>query len=162
GSDQPSQSQLTVEELTTAVYEATAHGRRAMAHAEATQGIKNAIRAGVTSIEHGVGLDDESIELMVRNHVWLVPPPRGSRGVVEPAERAPGAMPASAVAKAKQLTASHMSSFRKAVAAGVRVAMGTDSGVGEHGRNARELGLMVEGGLTPMQALVAATSGAAS
>jgi imidazolonepropionase-like amidohydrolase len=54
-----------------------------------------------------------------------------------------------------------MNSFRQAVAAGVRVAMGTDSGVGEHGRNARELGLMVEGGLTPMQALVAATSDAA-
>lgn len=65
------------------------------------------------------------------------------------------------VAKAKQVITDHMNSFRRAVAAGVRVAMGTDSGVGEHGQNARELSLMVEGGMTPRQALVAATGDAA-
>jgi imidazolonepropionase-like amidohydrolase len=98
--DHPSQCQFTVEELTTAVYEATAHGKRVMAHAQATQGIKNAIRAGVTSVEHGVWLDDEAIELMVRNDVWLVPTLVASREVIERAEKVPGSMPEWAVTKA--------------------------------------------------------------
>jgi imidazolonepropionase-like amidohydrolase len=81
--DHPSQCQFTVEELRTAVYEATAHGKRVMAHAQATQGIKNAIRAGVTSVEHGIWLDDEAIDLMVRNDVWLVPTLVAGRAVIE-------------------------------------------------------------------------------
>lgn len=159
--DSPESAQFTVEEIAVAVYEAAAQDKRCMAHAQSNRGIKNALEAGITSIEHGVYLDDEAIEMMLRRGVYLVPTLVAPQDVLELAEARPGLLPPYAIEKARQVMATHRASFRKAVEAGVKVAMGTDSGVGPHGGNARELALMVEHGLTPMQAIVASTRSAA-
>lgn len=160
--DAPAASQFTVEEIETAVYEARADGdKRCMAHAQGTQGIKNAILAGVKSIEHGIWLDDEAIAMMKERDVYLVPTLAAPLQVIRQAEADPSSMPPWGVEKARQVVQDHMDSFRRAAAAGVNVAMGTDSGVGPHGENAEELALMVEGGMTPMEAIVASTSRAA-
>lgn len=161
-SDSPEAAQFTVEEIAVAVYEAAAQGKRCMAHAQSNRGIKNAIEAGIASIEHGIYLDDEAIASMIEHGVYLVPTLVAPQDVLDLAAADPTLMPAFAVEKSRQVLDAHRVSFRRAVAAGVKVAMGTDSGVGPHGGNARELGLMVEhGGMTPMQALVASTSSAA-
>jgi imidazolonepropionase-like amidohydrolase len=159
--DSPESAQFTVEEIAVAVYEARAQGKRCMSHAQSNRGIKNAIQAGVASIEHGIYLDDEAIAMMIERGVYLVPTLVAPQDVIAMAEARPGLMPAYAVAKAREVIGAHRESFRRAVAAGVKVAMGTDSGVGPHGGNARELGLMVEHGMTPMQAIVASTRSSA-
>src|SRR5256884_6672511 len=160
-SDAPTSSQLTVEEIATAVYEAAAQEKRCMAHAQGTQGIKNAVLAGVTSIEHGVYLDDELIDLMLKKDVYLVPTLTAPIAVVEYAQEHPDLLPPMMAAKAVSVIEAHQRSLRRAVEAGVKIAMGTDSGVGRHGENGRELQLMVENGMTPMQAILASTSNAA-
>jgi imidazolonepropionase-like amidohydrolase len=160
--DSPHSAQFTVEEIATAVYEAAAQEKRCMAHAQSNRGIKNAIEAGIASIEHGVYLDDEAIQMMLDRGVYLVPTLVAPQDVLEFAEANPGKLPAYAVEKSRLVMTAHRESFRRAVQAGVKVAMGTDSGVGPHGGNARELALMVEhGGMTPMQAIVASTRSAA-
>ncbi len=159
--DTPTSSQLTVEEIATAVYEAAAQEKRCMAHAQGTQGIKNALEAGVASIEHGVYLTDELIDMMLKQDVYLVPTLVAPLDVIDFAEQHPDLLPPMMAAKARSVVESHKQSFRMAVEAGVKIAMGTDSGVGRHGGNARELQLMVENGMTPMQAIVASTSSAA-
>lgn len=160
--DAPASSQFTVEEIAAAVYEANADGgRRCMAHAQGTQGIKNALIAGIASIEHGIWLDDEALSMMKERGVFLVPTLVAPVQVVRQAERDPASMPPWAVEKSHKVMADHKDSFRRAVEAGVKVAMGTDSGVGPHGDNAEEIALMVENGMSPMDALVATTSRAA-
>ena len=160
-SDSPKSSQLTVEEIATAVYEAEAQDKRCMAHAQGTQGIKNAILAGIASIEHGVYLTDELIEMMIDRQVYLVPTLVAPLAVVKFGKEHPDILPPMMAAKAIAVVDAHQQSFRRAVQAGVNVAMGTDSGVGRHGENGRELQLMVENGMTPMQAIIASTSSAA-
>lgn len=160
--DSPESAQFTVDEIAVAVYEAAAQGKRCMAHAQSNRGIKNALEAGIASIEHGIYLDDEAIQMMVDRGVYLVPTLVAPQDVIELAEARPGLLPPYAVEKARQVIETHRESFRRAVEAGVKVAMGTDSGVGPHGGNARELHLMVEhGGMTAMQAIVASTRSAA-
>ena len=158
--DKPTHAHLRPAELEVLVEEATAAGIAVMAHAQATPGIKNSIRAGVRSIEHGIYLDDEAIELMLERGTWLVPTLMAPRGVIDAAD-AGEAVPEASVAKAREVVEIHRSSFTRAVEAGVKVAMGTDSGVTPHGQNLRELALMVEGGMTPMQAIEATTRSAA-
>jgi len=160
-SDAPTSSQLTVEEIATAVYEATAQEKRCMAHAQGSQGIKNALLGGVASIEHGVYLNDELIDLMLEKDVYLVPTLLAPLAVVEFAKEHPDILPPMMAAKATGVIEAHRQSFRRAVEAGVMVAMGTDAGVGKHGENGRELLLMVESGMSPMQAIVASTANAA-
>jgi imidazolonepropionase-like amidohydrolase len=160
-SDAPTSSQLTVEEIATAVYEAAAQEKRCMAHAQGSQGIKNALLGGVASIEHGVYLNAELIELMIEREVYLVPTLVAPVAVVEFATEHPDILPPMMAAKATDVIEAHRQSFRRAVEAGVKVAMGTDAGVGKHGENGRELVLMVENGMTPMQAIVASTANAA-
>ena len=160
-SDTPTSSQLTVEEIATAVYEAAAQEKRCMAHAQGSQGIKNALLAGVASIEHGVYLNNELIDLMLEQDVYLVPTLVAPVAVVEFAKDHPDILPPMMATKAAGVIEAHQQSFRRAVEAGVKVAMGTDSGVGKHGENGRELALMAKNGMTPMQAIVASTANAA-
>src|SRR5688572_4879889 len=158
--DKPTHAHFRPAELEALVEEAAAAGIWVMAHAQAAPGIKNAIHAGIRSIDHGIFLDDEAIELMLANGTWLVPTLVAPRGVIDAAD-AGAAIPEASVAKAREVVETHRASFAKAVAAGVKVAMGTDSGVTPHGENLRELQLMVESGMTPMQAIEATTRSAA-
>jgi imidazolonepropionase-like amidohydrolase len=158
--DHPHYTQFSPEELAIMVQEAGYRGAYVMAHAQGTEGIKNAIRAGIRSIEHGTYLDDEAVELMARNGTYLVPTLLASIGVMEAVE-AGVQIPEAVLAKEKALIGVPQASFRRALDAGVKVAMGTDTGVTPHGQNLREVELMAEYGMTPTQALVATTSTAA-
>jgi imidazolonepropionase-like amidohydrolase len=159
GSD-PRRAHFRPAELDVLVEEATAAGRFVMAHAQATDGIKNAVRAGVRSIEHGVFLDDEAIELMLEHDTWLVPTLVAPVWVLESIDAGARISDAS-IRKARDLVGFHTDSVSRAVAAGVKVAMGTDAGVGPHGDNLRELPLMVKVGMAPAAVLRAATLEAA-
>jgi imidazolonepropionase-like amidohydrolase len=159
--DEPGATGFAPDEIAAIVYEARAAGKTVMAHAQATQGIKNAVMGGIHSIEHGIYLDEEVIEEMKRRGTFLVATLVAPLWVVRRAEREPGSVPPYAVRKAKEVIDDHKASFRLAVERGVRIAMGTDTGVGPHGTNAEELECMVEGGMTPMQAIVATTKTAA-
>jgi imidazolonepropionase-like amidohydrolase len=156
----PDAAHFRLEELEVLVEEATAAGLDVMAHAQSTDGIKNAVRAGIRSIEHGIYLDDEAIALMLERGAWLVPTLVAANGVLDAA--AGGAAISDAVlAKAREVIDAHGESFRRALAAGAKIAMGTDSAVTPHGRNLRELELMAEHGMAPLDVLVATTSAAA-
>jgi imidazolonepropionase-like amidohydrolase len=158
----PGAAQLTPEELRAGVEEATRAGRRVAAHAHGAAGMKNAIRAGVHSIEHGTLLDDEAIALFLKHGTFLVPTLSAIQSGCEMG-RAHG-MPDYAVQKCAALGEKQKKTFRKAVTAGVRIAMGTDAGTpfNPHGRNAQELRRMVAFGMTPMKAIEAATLSAAT
>jgi imidazolonepropionase-like amidohydrolase len=156
----PRQAQFLPDEIAEAVAVAEAAGSYVMAHAQSADGIKNALRAGVRSIEHGVFLDDEAIDLLLAKDAWLVPTLMAPRGVLDAIERGEQ-MPDAIVQKAQEVAGVHAESFRRAAAAGVRIAMGTDTGVTPHGENLRELALMAEGGLSPASVLQATTIEAA-
>jgi imidazolonepropionase-like amidohydrolase len=158
--DNPKHAQFRPDELAALMAEATAAGLPVMAHAQATDGIKNALRAGVRSIEHGIYLDDEAIDMMLGAGTWLVPTLVAPHAVLS-AAAAGSQLPDGVAAKAQEVIAAHGDAFARAVAAGVRIAMGTDSGVGPHGSNLDELPLMAAGGMTPGQVLTATTSSAA-
>lgn len=158
--DDPRHAHFTLEELEVLVQTARALGVWVMAHAQAYDGIKNAVRAGIRSIDHGIYLDDEAIELMLARGTFLVPTLVAPTGVIKAAE-AGMAIPEASLKKAKDVIEIHRASFAKAVAAGVKVAMGTDSGVTPHGENLDELVLMAEGGMSPEEVLLATTRNAA-
>jgi imidazolonepropionase-like amidohydrolase len=158
--DDPRHAHFRLDELEEFVAQAAASHTYVMAHAQATDGIKNAVRAGIRSIEHGVFLDEEAISMMLENRTWLVPTLSAPLGVLEAVE-AGASMPPQMVQKARDVIGAHRDSIRMAVAAGVRIAMGTDAGVGPHGSNLRELQLMGEVGMAPADALTATTSNAA-
>lgn len=158
--DDPRHGHFRDDELSVLVAEASAAGRFVMAHSQATDGIKASIRAGIRSIEHGIYLDDEAIEMMLDRGTYLVPTLLAPRGVID-AAAAGAQIPDASLRKAEMVIDAHDASVSAAIAAGVKVAMGTDSGVTPHGQNLRELGLMVERGLTPAGALVATTRVAA-
>jgi imidazolonepropionase-like amidohydrolase len=158
--DDPRHAHFRPAELETMVEEATAAGIFVMAHAQGADGIKNAVRAGIRSIDHGIYLDDEAIELMKRHGTWFVPTLVAPQGVIDAAD-AGVPLPPVVVDKARSVVEIHRAAFRHAVEAGVRIAMGTDSGVTPHGRNLRELALMVDGGMSPAAALEATTRSAA-
>ncbi len=158
--DDPRHAHFRPIELETIVEEATAAGIFVMAHAQGADGIKNAVRAGIRSIDHGIYLDDEAIELMKEKGTWFVPTLVAPQGVIDAAD-AGVPLPPFVVEKARAVIEIHRAAFRHAVQAGVRIAMGTDSGVTPHGRNLRELSLMVSGGMSPASALEATTRSAA-
>ncbi len=158
--DDPRHAHFREEEVAAMVAEAAAAGMWVMAHAQATEGIKVAVRTGVRSIEHGIYLDDEAIGMMLARGTWLVPTLAAPRAVLQLA--AAGVPLADAVlVKARMVVEEHTASVRRAIEAGVRVAMGTDSGVGAHGDNLREVALMAQCGMTPAAALHASTASAA-
>lgn len=158
--DNPQQPGFDAEEIEAIVAEAHAAGLWVMSHAQSTEGIKSAVRAGVRSIEHGIYLDDEAIELMLDRGAYLVPTLVAAMGVIRAAEAGAG-IPEGAVNKAREVVEVHRDSFRRAVEAGVKVAMGTDAGVVPHGTNLEELQLMADGGMSPEDVLVATTRTAA-
>ena len=155
--DEPRHTQFTPEEIAVMVYEAKTQGKTCMSHAQGTQGILNAVLAGVESIEHGIYIDERCIDEMKARGTYLVPTLVAPVWVLRHAERMPGAILPQSVRKTKEVMEDHKRNIGEAMRAGVKVAMGTDSGVGHHGSNAEELALMVEAGMTPMQAIVATT-----
>ena len=158
--DDPRHSQFTVDEISTIVAEATAQGRRVMSHAQGTAGIKNAVLAGVASIEHGIYLDDETIDLMLERDCVLVPTLQAPLAVIRAAE-AGVPIPEAMVEKARRVAERHRESVAMAHQAGVRIAMGTDAGVGVHGQNLEELELMAGVGMSTAEVLRASTANAA-
>jgi imidazolonepropionase-like amidohydrolase len=152
--------QVTQPEMDAIVDEAHRLGRKVAVHAHGAEGAKVAIRAGADSIEHGSFLDDEAIQMMKQRGTWLVPTLLAG----EYATKGPGAasLPPAVRAKAAAAMAKRSESFKKALAAGVKIAFGTDSGVSPHGVNAQEFALLVEHGMTPRAALQAATLNAST
>ncbi|HSH05299.1 MAG TPA: amidohydrolase family protein [Anaerolineae bacterium] len=159
--DHPEFTQFSPEELDVIVREAAyRRGVKVMAHAQGLEGIKNAIRAGIHSIEHGIYLDDEALDLMLKNGTYLVPTLLAPIAVLEIGEST-GKMPEWGIRKSRETIDAHRQSIADAHKAGVKIAMGTDAGVMPHGTNLRELGLMCDIGMTPMEAIVATTHTAA-
>lgn len=158
--DDPRHPHFRPAELAVLVEEATAAGLAVMAHAQGADGIKNAVRAGIRSIEHGIYLDDEAIDLMLEHGTWLVPTLSAPRAVLA-AVAAGAALPRAVVDKAIAVQAQHDESVSRAHEAGVRIAMGTDSGVGPHGENLGELQLMADRGMSADEVWHATTLSAA-
>jgi len=148
--------QYTYEEMKAVVDEATKLERKVAAHAHGTEGIKTAVRAGVASIEHGSFLDEEGAKMMAQRGTFLVPTLSAGDAAVHAADA--GILKGLRAEKARAAASAMKNGVKIAVRAGVPIALGTDAGVGSHGTNGREFGLMVEwGGLTPMQSIVAGT-----
>jgi imidazolonepropionase-like amidohydrolase len=151
----PNTADYTEEELRAAVEAAASKGRDVAAHAHGTEGIRRAVLAGVRSIEHASMLDEETVRLIRERGTFVVPNPytnfhiidRGAAGGFEPYQ----------IEKSKQVYELKLDSLRRAIRAGLNVAYGTDSGVQPHGANGRQLRIFVEAGMTPLEALRAAT-----
>jgi imidazolonepropionase-like amidohydrolase len=155
----PGVAEFTEEEIRAAVDQAAQYGTFVAAHAHGAEGIKRAVRAGVRSIEHGSLLDDEGIALMKQHGTWLVADIWNGDYIDSVGKEQH--WPADIMRKNAETTETQRAGFRKAVAAGVRIAYGTDSGVYPHGLNAMQLPYMVKYGMTPMQAVQSATIRAA-
>lgn len=151
--------QYTLDEMRALVEEAHMHGRRVAAHAHGAEGIKTAIRAGVDSIEHGSLIDDEGIRLAKENGTFLVMDIYNDTFILEHGASV-GMLPES-LEKEREIGQLQRDNFRKAFEAGVRMAFGSDGGVYPHGDNGKQFAYMVEYGMTPMQAIQAATVHAA-
>lgn len=145
--------QYSPEELRAIVEEANRHGIRVAAHAHGTEGIKNAIRAGIHSIEHGSILDDQAIQMMLDHDTYLVP--------TLFQWYLPSDLPPEMDAKNEYVKGFLDGSVRRAIAAGVKIAFGTDAGAFDHGLNAREFAAYVERGMSPIDAIRTATLNAA-
>lgn len=153
--------QMSDAELTAIVDTAHRLGRKVAAHAHGTDGVNAALRAGVDSIEHGTYLDAESIRLFRAKGSYLVPTLLAGDTVSRQAE-IPGFLPAAVRDKARTVGPLMVGATRKAHEGGVKIAFGTDSAVSKHGDNAREFALLVKAGLTPLDAIRAATVWAAA
>ena len=146
--------EATREELEAGVDEARNFGMKVAVHGHGAEGIKVAVRAGVASIEHGTLMDDEGRALMKQHGTYLVP-------TLEVVDCVLDGYPEEFQAKMRAIRSSQLANFRKAVTAGVKIAFGTDIGVCDFGTNALEFNLMVQNGMTPMQAIQSATMGSA-
>ena len=157
--DSPEATQFSDEEIRAIVIEAHRLGRKVAAHAHGAAGIKQAVLAGVDSIEHGSFIDGEAIRLMKEKGTYLVPTLYLSDWFIENYQRL--RVPEFMVEKAKVVMPAARQNIARAFKAGVKVAFGTDAAVYPHGLNAREFAVMVKLGLTPMQSIQAATVNAA-
>lgn len=157
---EPGEPELTEAELRAAVEVAASHGSYATAHAHGAQGIKNAIRAGVRSIEHASLIDDEGLRMAKDAGVWLVMDVFNGDHIDE-VGTAEG-WPEEYLRKNRETTDIQRANFRKALEMGVNLAFGSDSGVYPHGINGRQFAYMVANGMTPAQSIRAATLDAAT
>lgn len=148
--------QLTPAEMVAIVEEATRAERKVAAHAHGNAGIKEAVRAGVHSIEHGSVLDEEAVRLMKRQGTYLVPTAYVGAWVEQAAKE--GRLSAHSAQKALEIAPKMRKSFALAYDRGVKIAFGTDAGVFAHGQNGKEFAVMVGLGMAPMDAIRAATS----
>lgn len=155
----PSSVEFTPEEMQAATDEAKNLGLKVAAHAHAAQGIKNAVKAGVASIEHGTHLDDEGIALMKQHGTYLVADIYNDDYIQDDGKSK--GIPEDFLEHDKGLGRIQRENFQKAAKAGVKMAFGTDAGVFPHGINARQFDYMVRWGLTPMEAIQSATINAA-
>ncbi|MBS1605184.1 MAG: amidohydrolase family protein [Bacteroidetes bacterium] len=153
-------AQFSEEELQAIVATAKDYGMRVAAHAHGAEAMKRAIRAGVTSIEHGTFMDDETIDLFKKYGVWLVPTIIAGKSVSDSALK-PGYFPPIIAGKALAIGTKIQATFAKAYKAGVKIAFGTDAGVYAHGKNWMEFVYMTEAGIPAMEALKCATANAA-
>jgi imidazolonepropionase-like amidohydrolase len=157
--DQPGAPQYTLEEMRAIVDEAHKLGRKVAAHAHGTQSIKDAIRAGIDSVEHSSLIDDEGIALAKQAGTFLVFDIYNDDFIMHEGLKA-GMLPES-IEKERKIGVLQRENFQRAYKAGARMAFGTDGGVYPHGENARQLTLMVKLGMTPVDAIQSATVNAA-
>ena len=151
--------QYSQEELDAIVAEATTWGRKVAAHAHGAEAIKRATRAGVASIEHGGLIDEEGVRLMKEHGTYLVPDIYTDAYILEHGKEI--GLPDKMIEKERQLRKAQNVNWRRAIAAGVKMAFGTDAGVYPHGTNAKQFKYLLELGLTPLQTIRMATSNAA-
>lgn len=156
----PEDAHYTAEEMAAGISEARRFNKRTASHAQGAEGILNAVRGGIHSIEHGIFMDAECIAEMIERGVFLVPTLAAVKNILLNRDRG---IPAWAVEKSERVYDVHLDAFKRYIAAGGRVAMGTDAGTpfNLHGANAWELAYMVEAGMPPLDALIAGTSNAA-
>ena len=154
-------AQMFEDEARALIETAHLYGRRVAVHAHGADGINLALRLGADSIEHGTLMDDESIRLFRQSRAYYVPTLSTVNGYVERLRANPNAYSPEVREKIEWRIRVTGLALQRAVPAGVRIAFGTDAGVSLHGRNADEFPLMVQNGMTPMQAIVAATVNAA-
>lgn len=157
--DSPEHPQFTMEELRIIVAEASYRDLPVMAHAHGSSGVKNALNAGIKSIEHGTYLDEECIQLLLENDAWLVATQLAHWSNLELLED--GELPDFSQEDARKVAMNSHKNMKKAYQAGVKIVMGTDSGIAPHGQNLRELGYLCDIGMTPMEAIQAGTKMAA-
>ncbi len=151
--------QYSQEELDAVVSEAAMWGKKVAAHAHGTEGIKRAARAGVASIEHGGLIDDEGIDLLKKKGIYLVPDIYTDEYILAEADHL--GLPPKMIEKEKELRKHQLVNWKRAIAAGVKLAFGTDAGVYPHGQNAHQFHSLLELGLTPAQVIRMATASAA-
>jgi imidazolonepropionase-like amidohydrolase len=150
---------MTPEEMRAIVETAHALGRKATAHSHAAEGTRAALEAGVDSVEHASYLDDDTIRLFKARGAWLVPTEIAPIAAL--AQARSGALPPATIPKAEAAAAAMHASHKRAFAAGVKFAFGTDTGVSKHGDNATEFAHLIDLGMTPAQAIRSATVDAA-
>ena len=155
--DEPGAAELTFEEMKAALDIAKSKGRISSAHAHGAEGIKNAIRAGITSIEHGMLIDEEAMEMMAKNGVYLIPTIIAADRIVEYGKK--GALPMWMALKAEECLNNHGDHIRHMLELGVKIGFGSDAGCAfdNHGDQSYEFELMTKYGFTPAKALIAAT-----
>lgn len=154
-------AQMFEDEARALIETAHLYGLKVAVHAHGADGINLALRLGADSIEHGTIFDDETLRLFRQSGAYYVPTLSTVNGYIERLAADPNAYPPEVLPKIRWRISITGESLRRAVPAGVRIAFGTDAGVSKHGRNADEFALMVQHGMTPMQALEAATVNAA-
>lgn len=159
---EPGSPQLSEAELRAGIEEAHNVGKRTASHAQGTSGVKNSLRAGIDTIEHGIYLDEEAIEMMVKRGTALVPTLAAPYQIVEAGEE--GGIPAYALEKSRRVMGAHYKSFEWAMASGVTIAAGNDGGTPFNLSHdlVTEMRLMVEYGMNPLGAIQAATFGSAT